>query len=300
MCRGAHDYRCWNAITVDGPLAAGKLIAAIRAAIAGLADFDPVLVQLVQDEVLQRQGDTGQQQQEMARRLAAVGREVQNVLAAVRAAGHSPSLLEELTRLEKEKTRLAWEQQQLALSTGTAPEVPPIAELKRLAGEAFDTLAVTSQEFGRLLRRLIPRIAVWPYRLCDGGHPVLRAHFTFSLVPLLPAAPGMDQLAAAVQRSLVVDLFEAPQRVAYRGPVLELTANGLGQREVAWELGITQPAVQRAEALGRRMATLGISDPYLPLDAPPEDYKRLRRHKHPRFRFEPLTGERPWPPPAST
>jgi hypothetical protein len=41
MCRGAHDYRCWNAITVDGPLAAGKLIAAIRAAIAGLADFDP-------------------------------------------------------------------------------------------------------------------------------------------------------------------------------------------------------------------------------------------------------------------
>src|SRR5262249_26986163 len=38
-----------------------------------------------------------------------------------------------------------------------------------------------SAEFGRLLRRLIARIVVRPYRPCDGGHPVLRAHFTFSL-----------------------------------------------------------------------------------------------------------------------
>ena len=174
-----------------------------------------------------------------------------------------------------------------------------MAEIKAQAFEAFDKLAVTSPEFGRLLRQLVPRIVVRPYRLCDGGHPVLRAHFTFSLESLLPAAPGTERLRPAVQRSLVVDLFEAPQRAAYRGPVLELTANGLGQREIAWELGLTQPAVQRAVALGRRMAALGIADPYLPLAAPPDDYERLRRHKHPRFRFEPLAGGLPGPPPAS-
>ena len=50
MCRGAHDYRCWNAITVDGPLAADKLVEAIRHEIESLPDFDPVLLQAVQRE----------------------------------------------------------------------------------------------------------------------------------------------------------------------------------------------------------------------------------------------------------
>jgi DNA invertase Pin-like site-specific DNA recombinase len=39
MCCGAHDYRCWNALTVDGPLAAAKMITAMREAITGLPDF---------------------------------------------------------------------------------------------------------------------------------------------------------------------------------------------------------------------------------------------------------------------
>jgi hypothetical protein len=47
------------------------------------------------------------------------------------------------------------------------------------------------------------------------------------------------------------------------------------------------------------MAALGVADPYLPLAAPPDDYERLRRHQHPRFRFEPLAGGLPGPPPAS-
>ena len=166
--------------------------------------------------------------------------------------------------------------------------VPSMPDIKALAAQAFGELAVTSQEFGRLLRRLIRRIVVLPYRLCDGGHPVLRAHLTFSLVPLLPPAPGSDRLTSVLRRSLVVDLFSAPQREAYRFPVMELTANGLSQHEIAWELDITQPAVQRAAALSRRMDRLGVGDPYLRLTAPPDNYEKLRRHKHPRYRFEPL------------
>jgi hypothetical protein len=61
------------------------------------------------------------------------------------------------------------------------------------------------------------------------------------------------------------------------------------QREIARELKISQPAVQNAVALARQMEVLGIADPYVPLTAPPDDYERLRRHKHPRFCFEPLT-----------
>jgi DNA invertase Pin-like site-specific DNA recombinase len=298
LCRGAQEYHCWNALTVDGPLATRKIMAALRAEITALPDFDPALLQLVREALRDGQDAQGRRQQELARRQATTEREMTNVLAAIRAAGPSESLLEELTRLEKQKKQIAWEQQQAERRPQGPLQVPPMAEVKALAFQAFEKLAVTSAEFGRLLRRLIARIVVRPYRLCDGGHPVLRAHFTFSLAPLLSAAPGMDQLAPAVQRSLIVDLFEQPQRVAYRAPVLELTANGLGQREVAQELGITQPAVQRAVALGRRMASLRIQDPYLPLTAPPGDYERWRRHKHPRYHFEPLSGEGDGPLPG--
>jgi DNA invertase Pin-like site-specific DNA recombinase len=297
LCRGAQEYYCWNALTVDGPLAARKIMAALRAEIAALPDFDPTLLQLVREALRDGQDAQGRRQQELARRQATTEREMANVLAAIRAAGPSESLLEELTRLEEQKKQIAWEQQQAQRRSQGPLQVPPMAEVKALAFQAFEKLAVASAEFGRLLRRLIARIVVRPYRLCDGGHPVLRAHFTFSLAPLLSPAPGMDRLAPAVQRSLVVDLFEQPQRVAYRAPVLELTANGMGQREIARELGITQPAVQRAVALGRQMANLGIDDPYLPLTAPPEDYARWRRHKHRRYRFEPLTGEEAQPSP---
>ena len=50
---------------------------------------------------------------------------------------------------------------------------------------------------------------------------------------------------------------------------------------------MTQPAVQYAAALSREMARRGLSDPYVPLTEPPDDQNRLRRHRHPRFRFVP-------------
>jgi hypothetical protein len=143
-----------------------------------------------------------------------------------------------------------------------------------------------------LLRQLIPKLVVKPYRLCDGGHPVLRAHVTLSVAPLLPGELPTS-LTGALQRSLIVDLFEPPQREQFRARVVQLTSKGLQQRDIAEELGISQAAVQDALALGRRMKQLGIVDPYVPLAAPPDDYRKLRRHRHPRYRFQPLVPETP-------
>ena len=40
MCNGAREYKCWNGITVDGPLAAEKICSAVIAEIeAGKHDF---------------------------------------------------------------------------------------------------------------------------------------------------------------------------------------------------------------------------------------------------------------------
>jgi DNA invertase Pin-like site-specific DNA recombinase len=131
ICRGAAEYRCWNSITADGPLARSKLIAAIRDAVARLPDFDPVLVALVQEELRQQAGAKCGQQQELDRRQKAVQREIENVLAAIRATGHSPSLLAELSRLEGEQAQLAWEQGQLTRCSVAPPAVPTMAELRR-------------------------------------------------------------------------------------------------------------------------------------------------------------------------
>ena len=38
------------------------------------------------------------------------------------------------------------------------------------------------------------------------------------------------------------------------------------------------------------MDELGITDPYLPVTKPPDDYTKLRRHKHARYHFEPLAS----------
>jgi hypothetical protein len=98
---------------------------------------------------------------------------------------------------------------------------------------------------------------------------------------------GAGVLDGALQREVIVDLYELPQRVAFLKQVLELRQQGLTERQVAERLGITQPAVQRTMALARHMKQRGITDPYLPVLQPPEDYGKLRRHHHPRYRFEP-------------
>src|SRR5262249_47285826 len=124
VCRGALEYRCWNGVTADGPLAAHKLIAAIRSGIAALPDFDPVLLQLVQEGLRDGQGAQERQQRELARQQAANEREIANVLAAIREVGHSASLLEELSRLEKQKKLFAWELEQAGRRPTAPVQVP--------------------------------------------------------------------------------------------------------------------------------------------------------------------------------
>jgi hypothetical protein len=137
------------------------------------------------------------------------------------------------------------------------------------------------------MRTLIPELKVYPYRLCDGGAVVLRAQFTLQLVALTPSAPAVGGLDEVLRREMVVGLFDPPQRVRYRQQVMGLRDEGKTEREVAAALGITQAAVQRAAALDRLMQKMTIQDPYLPVLAPPDDYGKMRRHLHKRYRLEP-------------
>jgi DNA invertase Pin-like site-specific DNA recombinase len=287
MCAGAYEYACWNGATADGPLAARTLSGAVLDAIRALPDSDATFQAMVAAEVERLRAAQGGRLDELDARLAKLDRQLANVRSALREAGPSKALIDDLKQLEAGREQLLGERAELERVPRRVIAIPPPGELKRLALEALAGLAADAPEFGRLMKRLIPRIEVFPFRLCDGGRVVLRARFALDLVALVPDARALAGLADVLRRELVVDLFDPPQRVAYRERVLALKADGLTERQIATRLGITQPAVQRAAALNREMERRGLADPYVRLIEPPDDDGRLRRHRHPRYQFRP-------------
>jgi site-specific DNA recombinase len=169
--------------------------------------------------------------------------------------------------------------------------LPSAEQIKQAASDLFTELAVRNPDIGRLLRRLIPKLRVYPYRLCDGGAMVLRARFTLHLAPLIRPACTTVGFDEVLRREMQVDLVDLPQRVAFREQIVTLRSRGLTESEVARRVGLTVTATQKAAALDRLMKQLGIADPYQPIHEPPPDYGKLRRYLHPRYRFEPLDDE---------
>jgi hypothetical protein len=126
--------------------------------------------------------------------------------------------------------------------------------------------------------------------LCIGGLIVLRARFRLRVSNLLPDRRVQQTLQQPLERVLTVDLFDPPQPETFRRRVCELRAGGMTQREAADQCGLTVTAAQDAAGLQRRMDTLGLTDPYVAVTEPPDDYGKLRRHLHSRYRFEPVEG----------
>jgi site-specific DNA recombinase len=293
MCSGNRLYRCWNGVTVDGGLAAAKIGATVLAEVMALPEFDPVFLRMVSEEAERVYGEDDRQLEGLLRQEATVGQQIDKVTAAIAESDGSRALLEKLRSLEVERDRLAAERQELERVPRATVELPPLDRLRALAAEAFQDLARGSPEAGRLARRLIPRLEARPYQLCDGGNPVLRAHLTLDLPPLIPEARVLEGRTHALRRDLVVDLFDMPQRAAYRERVMALRAERMREREIAATLGLTVTAAQKAASLDRLMGKLGLTDPYIPLTEPPQDQARMRRHKHARFQFEPGPGGAP-------
>jgi hypothetical protein len=267
------------------------------AEIEALPDFDPVYQAMAQQELQQSNSSRAERLNAVHRKEMAVDREISNLIAFIREGLKTRSLHEESERLEAQRDKLAMEREAIEREPTVIDAVSSMDELRRLAREAMARQANEPYEFGRIMHELIDKIVVLPYRLCDGGGIVLRAKFTLSLVSLLPPAQRIDKLDQVLRRDLIVDLFDPPQREAFRERVMALKAltpmekkaKKLTEKQIAKQLGITTTAVQDAVALARMMKQLETIDPYLPVATPPDDYGKLRRHKHARYKFEPLT-----------
>ncbi|MDZ4687349.1 MAG: hypothetical protein SH850_19945 [Planctomycetaceae bacterium] len=73
----------------------------------------------------------------------------------------------------------------------------------------------------------------------------------------------------------------------------ELKAQGLREQEIGQRLGMAESAVRQSLRIHRLMMSQGLAEPLVRLAELPARTNRLRRHRHPRFRFEPLAG---WTP----
>ncbi len=295
MCSGNRAYRCWNGVAVDAAVAASKIAGAVLAEVAALPEFDPVFVAMVRDAAEAGHAEDDRRTSEYLLQEAEVARQIARLTKAIARMDESQALQDEFRSLEARRDELAFQRREIGRVPRAPVELPPVGLIRSLAGEAVEGVLRGSPEAGRLARRLIPRLEARPYRLCDGGSLVLRAPLTLDLAALIPDARVLEGRPGVLRRELSVDLFDMPQRAAHRERVVAMRA-GASERDVAKELGLTVAAAQKAAALDRRMRKLGLTDPYMFLEEPPEDQARMRRHKHPRYRFEPLMVG---PPPAA-
>ncbi|HCO22353.1 recombinase family protein [Gimesia maris] len=292
MCDGARDHSCWNGVTVDGPLATEKILSAVLAEIEQLPDFDQKFLEKVHEESRRLDQDLINKQSQLERDIHRQEQEIENLLSYLRSGNTSERVSQDLKRLESEHKDNQLELSALKDKPHSTIEIPDITDLKDLARTNLLHLEVDSWEFRLLMQRLIPKIVVFPYQLCDGGKIVLRTRFRLFIAGLLENSGSRGTLQKPLERILTVDLFDPPQRAAYREAVIEVRqANPIGKKkkmeELAQTLGLTVTAMQYAVALHRKMNSLGITDPYMPITEPPESGK-LRRHKHPRYQFTPL------------
>ena len=287
-CSGALKYQCWNGTSINSEKAGKKIIIAIEKELSSLKDFDKVLLKEIEKELKNSKSTVSQRQEKLQTQQESNTKQMKNIIAAIGDSGHSASLLAELKTLEATKAQLANELSSMLTTSTSIPKMPSMEEIKTMVLGSMRSLAINSQEFGRLLRKLIDRIVVLPFQHCDGSSPVLRAYFELNLASLLPHIPGMESLSAALRKTMVLDLFDPPQREAFRTEATALIASGMNQRKAAKVLGITSTAVQRAQALNKKMEQSGITDPYIKLNEPPPENSKIKRHKHSRYEFNPV------------
>jgi hypothetical protein len=290
MCVGAKAHRCWLGTAFHGPTAAKRIATAVFREIESLPNFDEAFLDAVNAEAKRVDGVRVERLAELAAQAQKLEREISHVMAFIRGGDISSRVRDDLARLEQQLAAVQAEKEQTEQIPSDILVIPPVARIKAVANEALSALAKDSPEFGKVMRAIIPKVVVFPYRLCVGGRVVLRAKFRLRVSNLLPEKRIQQVLEQPLERVLTVDLFNPTQPEAYRRRICDLRAGGMTQREAADRCGLTITAAQDAAGLQRRMDALGLTDPYVAVTQPPDDYGKFRRHLHSRYRFEPLEG----------
>lgn len=290
LCSGAQNYTCWNSLLLSADRCFQTITKTVTTEIRSIPNFDEILGQAVAKQRAAAPDDRLKRQKELERKLQAAESGLSNVVRGIEAVPSSTALLQRLKELEVEIAELKYELAALKKVRVQNEAPPTLQELTMMVESLFGRLVTDDPEAGRILRRLIPAMHVLPYRCCDGKSVEARLHLTINLSTLLSITPTAEQVSDVITRHLIIDLFDAPQRVTFRNSVKELAPHHK-EREIAAMLGIKQATVQHAKRLYRVMEELGLDDPYVPLFEPlTEGKSKMRRHLHSRYEFKPLQG----------
>ena len=286
MCNGAREYHCWNGVTFNGELAAQNVSTQVLAVLAKLPDFDQALLQAIHEDAARYDVERLAKASVLEKRISETTRQMDNVSNAIAAGGEMTSLVGKLKELEQNLELDRHEYHTLMRSAPKAPSIPSITQIRAEAAIAMQDLAVSSQEFANVMRRLVARIEMLPFIPCDGGHPVLRARVTMDLRSFVAEEYRHGGLGNSLSSTFLVDCFEPFERYAIFSDVVRLKRSGRHLRDIAQEIGRTFSLVQKASALDDLMLRRGLDDPYLPNTAPDTLPSRMCRHKHHRYSFK--------------
>jgi hypothetical protein len=292
MCAGNREYACWNGVTFDGHFAARAVAAAVLAAVEQLPGFDVAVAERVRAQADAERDTKADDLRRLDREEVEKRQAADRVLAMIEgtdAGGRSTLLADRLAELEGRLAAIPRERRAILQRPALVRELPAVDTLKELAGKVLDRLASGDPDVGNQLRVLLPEVLIFPVRPVGGGRTVARVRVVLDLVALLDG-PAAAAVGRVLRQVIWVDLFDPPQRIKRRAEIVALRAAGHTERQVAAALGLQQPTVQRAMALTRLMAERGLTGPYEFLTAPAADDKKMRRHRHPRYRFDPLPG----------
>ena len=295
MCSNSRRWGCWHSIGFNGILATERIVATITSELVNLQGFDEQFRELVIQAGQNGSDDSVRRCQQVQRDLESLAREKHNLVAAIAKCGPVPMLEDRVSELNAREADLNRQRHLLESQRHKPLHLPQsIEELQGLLEEQFQRLAIHSPEFGDLMRQMVPEIHVYAVRLLDGGNLLPRARVKLNLAGIVPDAQYLPEIGQLVTRVVTLDLFtEPPQRERIRDDAVRLRDQGLTQRDIVGRLTSERthlPVVQKALALDRRMKEAGLDSPYVVLTEPPEDYDKLRRHKNPRYLFQPQEG----------
>jgi hypothetical protein len=291
MCSGSRERKCWNSIGFPGALAAKKIVQVITERLSALEGLDDQFREMVSLADRGGANGTAAQWEKVQRDEAGLARDREKVKQLVLSAGSTSLLSEMVKELDDREKLLAGKRRALQVVKDRTLNLPKSAsELHLLLQQEFERLSIDSFDFGDLLRQLVPEMYVYLVRQCDGGHLLSRAKLRLNLLGGFTDNELAPELSQLLSSQVTIDLFVPPQRARIRDEVVRLASQGLEQRQIASRLAEnpTQTAVWKALELQRRMDALDLADPFIRISEPPSSYPKLRRHKHPQYRFEPL------------
>jgi hypothetical protein len=287
MCQGARDYLCWNSLSLDGRLARQKFTELLMSELDRLPEIWDVLQSRLEQQTLSIQTKADLDGDVLDTRITKCIAERDRLIEFIAGGKPHDSVREKLDSVEAEIRELQ-AQKLYVQETRTRPTLPPLDEFQENLRRVIEAQDSQPRLFGRTLRRIFKSIVVLPYQCIDGRRCVLRATAEVVLPHTLKSI-GTDGLPRGLlNRRHEVDLFEPPSPVKWRTEIMQRYDAHMRLKDIATELGIHLPDVQRAIALTKMMTALSTSDPYRRIYEPPATNNKMKRHLHSRYEFKPL------------